>query len=242
MNCFRDEAVVELFRGRLAECVEHFAQCFNAHFPKGIKGTEAARKPMADFCQVDVGTTKNWLDGSSTYHGISKVRLMCYLEMLGYHVLEMDQFQTRREFVELLGYGVVTPEQAAAALGYSDAAKVVRILRPGEGIGDEKELRMFALCREKREELAQKKEFSRQNFRLEFPLVPSVEKKKVSAVLSIMEGLLSLLESNEIGLPFIANLHNLSPQDRSTVLKLADVVSVLPSKMIQGERGEGGNE
>lgn len=222
----------EVFHGTFEDCLDHFKQCFNAHFPKGLPGAEKGRQPIVDFCGADHSTVRHWFSRSQRLEGLAKIKLMCFLDMLGYSVIELEKLKDRRTFAELLGYRVITLQQAAERLGYAVPHHTYAFLKMKRGRTPEKEARMQEVCQELKGELAQKKEEMRQQCQLGFPLMASAEQRKASAVTSIMEGLLALLKSNELGRPFSANLEHLSPHDRGTVLELADILGDLSSMLV----------
>jgi hypothetical protein len=229
----------EVFRGHLDECLEHLRQCLEAHFPRGLKGAEKARQPIADFCAVEATTVRSWLRQENPPSGIGRVSLMCFLDLLGYRVIELEKFQSMREFAELIGYRLISVKEAAEALGYANNHHIYEVLLLNEKIGADKEKRMWNICKERRLELAQKKEEARQKYQLSFSLMDSVHQRKVSAVISIMEGLLSLLESNEVGDAFEASLNDLSPIEKNAMLRLSEKLHELSIKLAQQNQQKG---
>lgn len=233
----------EVFRGHFEECLDHLWHCFNAHFPKALRGTEKARQPIADFCGVEAKTVGEWMKGRSSIVGEGRIKLMCYLDLLGYRVIELEKLRTMKELAEVIGYGVLTSKQVGELLGYVKIQDVYNVLLLKRGTSKEKQERARGICAEKRAELTQKKEEACQKFCLGFSLMDSVQQRKVSAIVSIMEGLLAMLESSEIGKPFSDNLQNLSPQERGTILRLSDSFHALASEMVmQNRRQESGDE
>lgn len=228
----------EVFRGHLQDCLKHLGQCVSNHFPKASKGVREARLPIAQFCGVDEGTVKRWLDGTSGFVGTPRINIMCCLDMLGYRVIELESIQEKRELLELIGYGVITAEDVAQILGYSGAQRIYRVLSDTEGMGRDKLDKMYALCQAKRPELVQRKEEALAKCQLGFPLMATFEQRKVSAVMNIMEGLLLMLEGSELGQQFEVSIHDLSPHEKNVVLRLADVFCSFPSKMAKGRQGE----
>lgn len=223
----------EVFRGHLDECVEHLAGCLQAHVPKGTKGVESARQPIADFCGVNNWTAKTWLDSTgSNLIGDGKIKMMCFLSMMGYYVFDFEQLGERRRVAELIGYSVLTAEEIANLVpcGTRGVYRYV-FFGDGERKNQTKKERLQEIARQKREELAQKKEEARVKYRLSFSLLDSVRQKKVSAVMSIMQGLQAMLESSEVGDPFAESLRNLPPSEKRTLLRLSEHLNSLSVKL-----------
>lgn len=224
----------EVFRGHLDECLRHLSKCLSAQFPPGLKGAEKARQPIADFCDVHVSTVKYWLDkGAAILKGDFKLRLMCCLDVLGYRVIELEKTRSLRELAEVIGYRVMTGQEVSIALGYANNDEVLRLLKTGKRVMPDRRERILILCSEKRDELSRRKQAALESCRLEFSLTDSVRQRKVSAVTCIMEGLLAMLQSQEIGEPFTKSLADMAPGDRHTVLELSDCLHTLSVKIAQ---------
>lgn len=227
----------EVFRGHFDECLEHLGQCFDAHFPKGSTGVDKARQPIADFCGVVVSTVRGWFNRPSSSIGESKVNMMCFLDLIGYHVLELENLKDTRELAELIGYRVISVPQAQELMCYGDAKSVYDTIFSRVGMSEIRKERMRNICRERRAELAQKKEEARQKCQLGFSLTEHVEQRKVSAVMSIMDGLLAMLDSRGIGDSFLAGLRDLSSSEKKTLLRLAERLDSLSIRLARASHG-----
>lgn len=232
MNDVESVRSPEVFRGHLDECLAHLKHCLDVHFPCGLSGADKARQPIAKFCNIRTSTVKAWLERTRFAEGTQKLVLMCCLDLLGYRVIEFEKLGSKREFAELIGYRIISVEQAGQLLGYanSNSKDTYRFLQSKKPNTDKAE-RMLCACKEKRSELAQKKEEARQKCQLSFPLHDAVVQGKISAVTSIMEGLLLLLNSQEVGQSFANNLENLSSQERQMILRLSDLLREFAMKM-----------
>lgn len=228
----------DVFQGHFDECLEHLSQCLDAHFPRGSKGADKARQPIAEFCGVLTSTVRGWFERPDSVIGALKISMMCCLDLFGYRVLELEEFKGMREFAELIGYKLISIQKATELLGYSHAHETNCLLRSSMGLSKEKEERMWSICKERRLELAQKKEEARQKCRLSFPLADYVEQRKVSAVMSIMDGLLAMLDSKGVGDSFLGSLRNLSPSEKRTLLRLSERLDSLSVRLARVSHGE----
>jgi hypothetical protein len=90
---------------------------------------------------------------------------MCLLDLNGYRIIEFERLpRVLRNLSELIGYDVLSPEEASRTIGYTRSQNLYPVLREDEhwGLGKEKETRMFDLWKEKRDELeCRKKEVLR---------------------------------------------------------------------------------
>ena len=93
----------EIFRGHLDECLRHITQ---------QKDTEM-RVLLMNFCKISRNTIDRWLRGSSIPEGINLIKAICFLHMRGYTIIEWRNMKpAHRVFAELMGFGVMSPEEA----------------------------------------------------------------------------------------------------------------------------------
>ncbi|MCX6713115.1 MAG: hypothetical protein NTY66_02830 [Candidatus Vogelbacteria bacterium] len=151
------EKKMEVFRGHLTECL--------AHFEPRIIGRKnmAARLQMAQFCGVSDVTVASWFSKTKTIlpGGETLIRLLCYLDSQGYRVSELETVKegsTIRNFLELIGYGLLSGKEAAEALGYQNTQSLWLVLSGKQASSEEKKLQMRGLWQSRREELRLKKE------------------------------------------------------------------------------------
>lgn len=239
----------EVFRGHFEECLRHLGTSLASSVPKGSRGAAQAKKPVADFCGVKIDSVTRWLHGTgSSPIGESYIKLMCFLDMTGYRVIELERMQkNRRNFAELVGYGLLTSDQAAEFLGYSSTSTLYQVLQGHHGASEDKDKKMWDAWKERKEELQQKKEKSQELYRLDIPLKirSKAEVSKVSdrqmlavrpkAVVSIMEGLLALLKENSFEKLSDGELADLKAS-ADTVLCLSAHLSALSSRLIMSEQ------
>lgn len=239
----------EIFRGHLEECLKHLGSIFASRYPKGYRGTLQAKKPMADFCGVSVYTVSLWLTGGPLPDGESYIRLLCNLDFLGYKVIELERLPSgRRNFFELVGYGLISLTDAAKYLGYTAVSRLTGVLYEAHGIGKEKEQKMWDLWKEKREELNNLKVLAKEKFKLPFSLEKEPEEEdqqvtKVSAelipnshqtesgALAIMQGLAMMMDGGFFAKLSQAELQVLNHAFDNVIIRLSEHLNLLASRL-----------
>lgn len=240
----------EVFRGHFEECLNHFGVSLASRAPKGTRGAAQAKRPMADFCGVDRNSIDRWLRRESLPIGEQHFRVMCYLDMAGYRVIELERMpKVLRNIAELISFGIISAQEATELLQYSDKSQLFAILRGDQGISKEKEQKAWDVWKERREELEKKKEQARELYRVDVspkvhakvgqPRAAAMPTSRKTAIVSIMEGLLALLEdgSFEKSENSLAELR----QSADTVLNLSARLSALSSRLIMSKERKGGS-
>jgi hypothetical protein len=160
----------EVFRGHLDECLRHLGGLFDAKYPKNAKGARKAKQPMADFCGVQTKTVVLWLAGEKPV-GLPLIKLVCYLQLLGYKILEYSRIkQARRRFAELIAFGLLAPEEACDLTGYATSAQIFSILKGQSEASEQKDQLMMDAWLARRAALEQKKLAARDAYRLDVAL------------------------------------------------------------------------
>ncbi len=153
-----EESPPEIFRGYLEECWEHLVREMQSKTPKNSKRAGRAKQPIAEFCGVLNSTVQNWMVGRGIPQGIVRVKLTCYMEMLGYRVIEFSKLsQSKKGFFELLGYNLMQPEVAAEKLYNLKVSTIYAVLWGTQSVNEERTQKMYDLWKENREILEQKK-------------------------------------------------------------------------------------
>jgi hypothetical protein len=241
----------EIFREHLEECIAHLARRLHEKMPPRTKGLVEARKPIAEFCGVNDSTVTCWMSESSPTHPVGdvEIRLKCLLDINGYRIIEFERLSTTlRNFVELIGFGVITAEAARNILGYTQVSFMYEVLHSKSGISKDKEAIMFAAWKERKDELERKKKDSAQRYNIAFldptPVAtlsslivpPSLKNGTVatkrSAVLNVLKGLLGLLEEDLFKGLSESELDTLRERHGSDILQLAARLNALGSKFI----------
>ncbi|MGD0328143.1 MAG: hypothetical protein ABSB00_00295 [Minisyncoccia bacterium] len=154
-----DEEKQEVFRGHFEECLEHFGMSFNSRIPKGTRRATQVKKPIADFCGVTIHSVTRWLHNTGMFPiGEELIKLMCFLDMNGYRIIELERMpKVRRNFAELVGYGLLSGEQATILLGYASSSQLYEILRGDWNASEEKGQKMWNEWKRRKEELEKRK-------------------------------------------------------------------------------------
>ncbi|MEK7390716.1 MAG: hypothetical protein AAB635_01090 [Patescibacteria group bacterium] len=167
----------EVFRGHLDECLRFLGNTLVASIPKGSKGAAQAKRPLADFCGVSIDCVQQWLRNASLPIGEQRVKLMCYLDMMGFRVIELERMpKIRRNFLELIGFGLISGRQAAELLGYTTVSRTYEVLRGACNASTGKRAIMLRECSSRKEELEKRKNDAETRYRLDIP--PKVQPKK----------------------------------------------------------------
>lgn len=245
----------EPFRGQLNECLAHIDKVFATVAPKGTKGAEKLRAPIAEFCGVGLASVSRWFrdltKGTSRKGangprptGEATLRLMCLLTLWGYEVAEFDHIPRKiRNFAELVGFQVLTTVEAQRLLGYSEDTHLVQILLNKESPSEDKAQRMWDIWMERRAELDRKKEQARQKYPPPTTQAPQAAVRAshkpeakphepcLRVVVPMMEALLSII-SDRSSLGLQDELVALEPKERQTILQLSARLSSLSSSII----------
>jgi hypothetical protein len=247
--------VQEVLREHFAECLKHFADRFRTKWPHGKKGLAKARKPIADFCDVNESAVKDWLSYTENPRppvGETEVRLKCFLDLNGYRVIELERLsRTVRNFAELIGFGLLSGKNAGELLGYKNPGNLYPVLRGDEeygGVSKEREAKMFDLWKEKKDELEQRKREAAKRYRVSFSrriatkpilIVSPVETNvagRRSATLKILEGSLALLGDGLFDKLSESELAALKESHGTIILQLSARLSALGLKLTTGEQ------
>ena len=180
----RQSSQVEVFRGHWEECLKHLAVRILAKGPKGTWGASKVKQPMADFCGVKVKTIVRWFNGGGP-NGTELIKLLCYMDLMGYRVIELERMKAgRRGFAELVGFGILSIEQVVELLGYSNTTTLFQVLHGHQNPDEVKDQKMWDIWKARKEELDRRKEEVRKQNGLDaLPKVDQVA-EKVSPVLA----------------------------------------------------------
>lgn len=146
-----------VFHGHIEDCLREWAKKLTALAPKHSKKSSRVRQPMADFCGVEQKTVKNWLDPDDPIVPVGEIliRLICYFSIQGYQVAEFDRLpQIRRNFSELVGFGIFSGKEAAEKLEYSTISSLYHVLKDETaGLTADKQQLMWDIWKKKKKEL-----------------------------------------------------------------------------------------
>lgn len=237
------------FRGHVEECVKHLAARIMEVCPRGTSAFTEIKRPIAEFCGVSIQTATDWIFRSSHLpRGEQYIKLMCFLDLNGYKVIELERMPPKcRNFAKLIGFGLVKSEDAVEMLGYHQVSELFRVLRGEGGISPAREEKLWDMWKARKDKLDEVIEKAEMRFRINLSRSESQGAEDVSAskpsnsnfsdcprdgVVDIMQGLLKLLDSGV--------LQNLTDADwaalrnsSSTVLRLSSHLSTLSAKLVK---------
>lgn len=238
-----DDRPSEINRGHFEECVADLSRRLNERHPKGSHHANQDRKKIAEFCGVGTQTVLRWLNSDNIPESSVLIKLMCYLDMLGYRVIEVERMkESRRKFFDLIGFGVITLEQASQRIGYSKSSNLTAVLHGKFDCNETKKELMYNLWIANKEKLSECRRVAAERLGinlLEDRLVPEQAKlsgkggsKRVSlrvqTIVHIAKGL-SILLSEPLDKSDFAALGD----HTGDLLKLNACLSDLGSKLVQ---------
>ena len=118
------------FQGYLIDCLRDFRIRTDwSHFARHV----------AEYCNVTRNTAKSWFqDGGCPPGRESQIRLMCFLTALGYNVLEFERMgEARRNLTYLIGFSILTVEEAVKMLGCSNSCELFHIILDRRSVSQE---------------------------------------------------------------------------------------------------------
>src|SRR3989344_41005 len=153
--------------GHVRDCLTHYLRAIHEKNPPGTSRAVKARGPMAEFCNVSVNTINRWIVCEEICpSGETLIKTMCFLDLLGYKVIELEGLSKLfRNFLELIGFGVFSTKLAAELLEYApkrgETSVYGFLIRRDHGhdptVSDHKRQRMLEIWMEKKQELGEKK-------------------------------------------------------------------------------------
>lgn len=163
MSAEAEEEVI--FRGELIECLRHIGLAYERANPKGTKGARRAREPLAAFCGVQESTVFSWFHGVAAPVSAARIKIMCLLEVMGYEVLELRRLKEAfRGVAEIVGLGVMSPEEVQERLGFSRVHHVFEMIHGGRGLSQEKDEVVWNLWKANRSAIEEKRKKLKQRF------------------------------------------------------------------------------
>jgi len=226
----------EVFRGHFEECLRHLSLKLAATVPKGSKEAPKMKQPIADFCGASVGSVTRWMRGGNTPGaipvGANFIKLMCYLDMVGYRVIELERMpKGHRNFAELIGYNLLDIDDAVALLGYTNSSTLYQVLQGHQGISNDKDEKMWRYWKTRKAELQKKKE--------EALILHLATQQRVSSgnhsvphqIVSHMGDLLALLEDHPLD-KVSGNDLAILQRSANTMLRLSVHLNALGTRLI----------
>lgn len=229
----------EIVRGTLTECFQRWTRDMERRFPKGTKGAEQSRQPMADFCGVSPSTVSRWALGHEMPKGETWFKLVSFLNLLGYRIVEMENVpEINRKVVELITFQIVALEEAQRRLDYATPSGVYSMLRGDNKPLEHKQEIMFALWKQNRGPLEEKKKKLLQELTgmtdRESTDVAGEETASAriensdDGLTDLITGLIKLL-----GQPNMVERLRTSPEGKNAVLRLTGRLSELTARLME---------
>ena len=112
-------------KGELQECLEHYLR-------------ENGPKDLAEFCQIDTRNVKAWLTGSGP-KGSTKAKVIIFLTAkAGYQLVDLHASTTRYQVMAALAFDLISPDELAQSLGFSQYYDAYRFLFASRPCGADK--------------------------------------------------------------------------------------------------------
>lgn len=174
----------EILMGHMRECLTHYLTTILKGKPKGTEEAVAAKGPIAEFCGVIVPTVTTWVANEELCpRGETLIKVMCFLDLLGYRLIQFESMpKLFRNFLELIGFGVITTKEAAELLEFKSIAaesEIYRILvrkdhNVEHGTSERRKQLMFEIWKQKKDELEQKKAQAEAKYYFDFAVIAEV--------------------------------------------------------------------
>jgi len=237
----------EVFQGDLEECLVHYRNSLEEQAPRGSKGSSRFKEPIAQFCGVGVPSITRWFRTPvKTPIGEQRIRLLIFLDLIGYRVIELERMDdTHRNFVELIGFGIISCAKAIELLGYKEASTLYHVLYGDRHSSEAKDQLMWEICKSKRRELEERKKISEATIA---PVKGSgsqasrYEAATTMAAVNIMRALLALLgEESTFNKLSTSELDTLrQSEDGEMVFSLSLKLGALSEKLMAADEGSEG--
>jgi hypothetical protein len=216
------------------------------------------KRRIAEFCGVIPRSVEAWLQKKSPLpRGETLIKLMCCLDSAGFRVIELERLPAaRRGFAELIGFSILSNDQACAQVGYADKSALYQVFRGKQGVNKEKSQSMFEIWKinrlalETRQNMAAR-ELKLDNFCQIHRRPEEADQTSLSlaaaesppprqpAIIKFMEGLLALLAGDRAGFLPKEEFEDLR-LNADIVLRLSSRLSDLSSRLIKTEQNRGG--
>jgi hypothetical protein len=148
----------EIMRGHLDECLANLNHKFTDKNQAQTK--QILLKSMADFCGVSNDSTRRWLHSANSLPiSDKKIKLMCFLDLLGYKIIELENMtESVRGLTEIIAFNLINLSEATKLIGYSNTSALIEIIHAKENPGPEKKRKIWDVWNAKRQELKQAKQ------------------------------------------------------------------------------------
>ncbi|MAG29101.1 hypothetical protein CL632_03090 [bacterium] len=150
-----DDEQEVLTRGYTDECLEKFFNSILKSYPRGSTGLRNHRIPMREFIGISDGTLLEWMyRGGNLPRGEILIKVQCFLMIVGYDLIEMSSIdETTRNFLKLIGFGVISINNAIEMLSYKKKSSLYAVLAGKESPKASKQEKMWEIWKGLRAEL-----------------------------------------------------------------------------------------
>ncbi|MSU54416.1 MAG: hypothetical protein EXS48_01060 [Candidatus Staskawiczbacteria bacterium] len=248
-----DEQETKFF-GHWDECLRHYAEDLSSRAPPNPKKAARLRNPMTQFCKVRSANVLRWFKQIVEPTGESILRVMFFLDLVGYRVSELEAMPKYvRHFAELVVFNLLTMDEAARLIGYPTTHNLFPVLLKGKGVLREKEEMMWQAWKERKTEVEKRIEEHRKLYAQEGTptvqaqqngvplsrqnLQPRHDPRNERTLIHLVNGLAELLD--EISLEDFSRSAFVQEHSKD-VENLAVLVTSLSTKLIFADRRKGG--
>ncbi|MBD3359625.1 MAG: hypothetical protein GF365_02880 [Candidatus Buchananbacteria bacterium] len=242
----REDYLQEIMRGHLDECLANLNHKFANKEQAQTK--QILLKSMADFCGVSTDSTRRWLHSiNSLPISDKKIKLMCFLDLLGYKIIELENMtESLRGLTEIIAFNLINLSESTKLIGYSNTSRLIEIIYGKENPSPEKKRKVWDVWNAKRQELNQAKQTAFESlpdsiFKVlkdeqEFSVSATDSNEKAALCRANFDGMSNLLKF--IRLPSFQNLTDqelfalLSNHDIKILTELADELQKLKNKCL----------
>ncbi|MBN2093877.1 MAG: hypothetical protein JW740_00665 [Candidatus Zambryskibacteria bacterium] len=136
----------EVMRDHFEECLEDFCKRVIKIAPPGTRARNDILLPLTRFCKVDFQTFRKWATGRASPTGEIRVRLMCYLSLHGYKIIEFENLPAFLKGVfEIIGFNLLSAKEVAGIVGYTKTSSLFDVLFGKQNISKAKKFIMWNL-------------------------------------------------------------------------------------------------
>ena len=223
----------EVFRGHSDECIDHLSSEV-----KQLSPTKKAEvyKILADFCGVNVVAAMGWIRKKVRPKGEVEIKLNCLLDSAGYRIVELERMKTLKDFYELIGYGILSADDAVIYLHYAGKSMLYRALNSHNPHQTTRDL-MWKKRMELKDVLEQKRA---ETVILARKLVRNV-KSHTDSERTVLEKVRSLLRLLDNGVFKDVSKESMDEASVNEFLRLAAHLSLISGKLVTPENKEGDN-
>lgn len=232
----------DAFRGTMAECLADYGQELAAQRPVGSRGAKEARQPLVEFCGVTPASVLRWFTEQVPPVGSLSYKVMFFLELLGYRIIELERLNPSRKYAaELVGFSVLRPEELCKELGYNEPGNLYEALRNASELRADVSRRYWEVYLKHKPELMTKKAEARDRIQQLALSAARVRRSKrlghkpsSRAIFTLMQALNELFEESDSEQFSSEELAGIDSSNRATLLALSTKMARITVKLARG--------